>query len=54
MWMSAALVGLGQLGWLSLLGLGLALIAFAMQRRLKRWERGLTLGDGQAPRNHGG
>tara|TARA_B000000532_G_C18779465_1_gene367616 strand:- start:481 stop:645 length:165 start_codon:yes stop_codon:yes gene_type:complete len=54
LWISAVLVGLGQLGWLSYLGLGLALIAWAMEQRFKRWERGLTLGDGQAPRNHGG
>ena len=54
LWISAVLVGLGQLGWLSVLGLVLALGALAMARRLKRWERGLTLGDGHAPRNHGG
>ena len=53
LWISAVLVGLGQLGWLSFLGLGLALLALALVRRLKRWERGLTFGDGHAPRNHG-
>ena len=52
LWISAALVGLGKLGWLSVLGLGLAVIAWVIVRRLERWELGLTLGDGHAPRTH--
>jgi phenylpropionate dioxygenase-like ring-hydroxylating dioxygenase large terminal subunit len=52
LWLSAALVGLGQWGWISAVGLGLALASGLALRQLGRWEQGLLAGDGQAPRNH--
>ena len=54
LWVSAALVGLGQFGPLSWCGLLLGLLTGLLMRQCRRWERGLIAGDGQAPRNDGG
>lgn len=53
LWLSAVLMGLGQLGALSLLGVLLAIATGLVMRQVSRWERGLLAGDGLAPRNHG-
>ena len=53
LWTAAVLIGVGQMGWLSALGGLLALVAALLLQRLRRWERGLTVGDGLAPRNYG-
>jgi phenylpropionate dioxygenase-like ring-hydroxylating dioxygenase large terminal subunit len=51
LWLAAVLIGLGQLGWLSWLGLALAAAAGLALQRCETWRRGLRSGDGQAPRN---
>ncbi|MFM7085622.1 MAG: Rieske 2Fe-2S domain-containing protein [Cyanobium sp.] len=51
LWLAAVLIGLGQLGWLSWLGLALALVAALALLRIRGWRQGLLAGDGQAPRN---
>ena len=51
LWVSAALVGFGQGNRYTLLGLATAAMAALSLRQLNRWEKGLTLGDGKAPRN---
>lgn len=53
LWTAAVLIGVGQLGWLSACGALLAVLAVVLLQRLRRWERGLTVGDGLAPRNYG-
>jgi len=53
LWLSAVLVGLGQFGLLSWLGLGLGLLTGLVTRQCQRWEQGLRAGDGHAPRNDG-
>ena len=51
LWLAAVLIGLGQLGWLSWLGLTLALLAALGLHWSERWCQGLMAGDGRAPRN---
>ena len=51
LWVSAALVGFGQGNRYTLLGLATAAMAALSLRQLNRWEKGLTVGDGKAPRN---
>ena len=51
LWVSACLVGLGQAGGLSIVGLVLGTLAALVVRQSNRWERGLMAGDGIAPRN---
>ncbi len=53
LWTAAVLIGVGQMGWLSVCGALLAVLAVLLLQRLQRWERGLTIGDGLAPRNYG-
>ena len=53
LWLAAVLVGLGQFGPLSWLGVTLAVATGLAYRQCQRWERGLLAGDGQAPRNDG-
>ena len=53
LWTAAVLIGLGQMGWLSASGVLLAVISALFLQRLRQWERGLTAGDGLAPRNDG-
>jgi phenylpropionate dioxygenase-like ring-hydroxylating dioxygenase large terminal subunit len=51
LWLSAVLVGAGQLSWLLWLGIGLAALSGLALRQTSRWQRGMLVGDGQAPRN---
>ena len=51
LWAGASLVGLGQGGSISALGLMLSAGAGLALRQCNRWERGLLAGDGIAPRN---
>jgi hypothetical protein len=46
-------VGVGQLGPLRVVGLLLGLVCGLALRQVGQWQRGLTAGDGQAPRNDG-
>ena len=51
LWLSAVLIGAAQLSWLFWLGIGLAALSGLSLRQTSRWQRGLLVGDGQAPRN---
>ena len=51
LWVSAVLVGAGQLSWLFWLGIGVAVLSGLSLRQSSRWQQGLLAGDGQAPRN---
>jgi hypothetical protein len=51
LWVAAALVGLGQGGLWSAIGLAASAVAGLTLRQVSRWEKGLTRGDGAAPRN---
>ena len=51
LWGSAALVGSGQGDTWSLIGLITAALSGLGLRQLNSWEQGLTVGNGQAPRN---
>lgn len=53
LWLSAVLVGLGQFGLLSWIGLVLGFVTGLVFRQCQRWEQGLRAGDGLAPRNDG-
>jgi len=53
LWASAVLVGVGQFGLLSGVGLLLGLVCGLGLRQVGRWQRGLIAGNGQAPRNDG-
>ena len=48
LWSSAALVGVTRMSWT---GLVIGLVSAFLLRQTGRWEKGLTIGDGQAPRN---
>jgi phenylpropionate dioxygenase-like ring-hydroxylating dioxygenase large terminal subunit len=51
LWGAAALVGLGQGGVWSAIGVVVAALAGLTLRQVSRWEKGLIRGDGAAPRN---
>jgi len=51
LWCGASLIGLGQGGSITWLGLMLSAAAALALRQCQRWERGLLAGDGIAPRN---
>jgi phenylpropionate dioxygenase-like ring-hydroxylating dioxygenase large terminal subunit len=51
LWGAAALVGLGQGGIWSAIGVVVAALAGLTLRQVSRWEKGLIRGDGAAPRN---
>jgi hypothetical protein len=51
LWGSAVLVGIEQGNTWSSVGLVTAALSALALRQLNRWEQGLTVGDGQAPRN---
>ena len=51
LWGSAVLVGIQQGSAWSSAGLGAAALSALALRQLNRWEQGLTVGNGQAPRN---
>ena len=51
LWGSAALVGIEQGSAWSSVGLVTAAVTGLVLRQLNRWEQGLTVGNGQAPRN---
>ena len=51
LWLSAVLIGAAQLSWLFWLGIGLAALSGLSLRQTSRWQRGLLVGDCQAPRN---
>ena len=51
LWGSAVLVGIQQGSAWSSAGLGTAALSALALRQLNRWEQGLTVGNGQAPRN---
>ena len=51
LWGAAALVGLGQGGLWSAVGLAAAALSGLTLRQISRWEKGLVRGDGAAPRN---
>ena len=51
LWLSAVLIGAGQLSWLLWMGVGLAALSGLLLRQTSRWQRGLRIGDGQPPRN---
>ena len=53
LWVSAVLVGVGQFGLLSGVGLLLGLVCGLALRQVGRWQRGLIAGNGKAPRNDG-
>jgi heme exporter protein D len=54
LWGAAALVGLGQGGVWSAVGVVVAALAGLTLRQVSRWEKGLIRGDGAAPRNRQG
>ena len=51
LWGSAVLVGIEQGNTWSSVGLVAAALSGLGLRQLNRWEQGLTIGNGQAPRN---
>ena len=51
LWGSAALVGVGPGTTWSNIGLVTAAVSGLGLRQLNRWEQGLTVGNGHAPRN---
>ena len=51
LWGSAVLAGIHQGSAWSISGLVTAALSALALRQLNRWEQGLTLGSGQAPRN---
>ena len=51
LWGAAALVGIGQGGVWSAIGVVIAALAGLTLRQVSRWEKGLIRGDGAAPRN---
>lgn len=52
LWLAAVLVGLGQFGPLSFVGVALGMAAAWGAHLCRRWEQGLMVGNGQAPRNN--
>jgi hypothetical protein len=51
LWGSAVLVGIQQGNTCTSIGLVTAALSALALRQLNRWELGLTIGNGQAPRN---
>ena len=51
LWAGASLCGLGQGGGFTMLGLVLSAAAGLALRQISQWEKGLSAGDGIAPRN---
>lgn len=52
-WLAGVLVGLGQWGPLSWIGIALGLVSAVLLRQCRRWEGGLIAGTGHPPRNDG-